>query len=105
MRRVDIALEGKEHLDLLDNIRCGVIHIQRQPGAGEDTVFFPASAFEGSKNETAHILDVILLRLSQLPVLLHSLGSAPCLGNSVTELGKLHFSKVPLFIHSGISDA
>lgn len=68
MRRVDIALEGKEHLNLLDDIRCGVIHVQRQTGAGEDTVLFPASVFEGSKNETTHILDVILLRLSQLPV-------------------------------------
>ena len=45
MGGVHITLEGKEHLDLIDNIFCRIVHIQRQARPGKDTVLLPSAAF------------------------------------------------------------
>ena len=45
MGGVYIALEGKEHFNLINDIFCRIIHIQRQARPGKDTILLPAAAF------------------------------------------------------------
>ena len=104
MGTVEIALEGEEHLDLVNNIRGCVVHIQRQTRTGQHAVFLSTTAFQSAEDKTAHILDVILLGLTQLAVLLHSLGSTLCLGNAVTEFREFHLHRIPFLVHTGISN-
>ena len=103
MGAVEKAMEGKEHLDLVDDVRGSVVHVQRKTRTGQHTVFLAASAFEGAENETAHILDVILLGLAKFTVLLDRFSSTMGRGNTVTELGKFHIDQIPLSIHTGIT--
>ena len=104
MGAVEQAMEGKEHLDLFNDVWGGVVHIQRKTRAGQHTVLLTATAFEGTQNEAAHILDVILLRLTQLAVLLHGFGGTLGLGDAVTELGKFHLHRIPFLVHTGITN-
>ena len=104
MGGVHIALEGKEHLNLIDDIRCRIIHIQRQARTGKDAVLLPAPAFERSQNKASHIFDLILLCFSQLPVLLHRLSGTPCMRDPVSKLRQFHLHKVPMFLHSGVTN-
>ena len=103
MGTVEKAMEGKEHLYLVDDVWGSVVHVQRKTRTGQHTVLLAASAFEGAEDETAHILDVILLCLAELAVLLDRFGSTMGRGNTVTELGKFHIDQIPFFIHTGIT--
>ena len=104
MGAVEIALEGEEYLNLVNDAWGGIVHIQRKTGTGQNTVFLPATAFQSAEDKAAHILDVILFRLTQLAVLLHSLGGTLCLRDAVTEFREFHLHRVPLLVHSGITD-
>ena len=58
MGGVHITLEGKEHLDLIDDIFCRIVHIQRQARPGKDTVLLPSAALlmcQGRKPPTSLI--------------------------------------------------
>ena len=105
MGAVEKAMEGKEHLNLIDDVLGGIVHVQRKARTGQHTVLLAASAFEGAEDETTHILDVILFGLAKFTVLLDRFGSTMGRGNTVTELGKFHIDQIPLFIHTGITCA
>ena len=103
MRGIDQAPEVKEHLHPLRDIRLGMVHVQRQGGPEHHAVLLPPAAFQLPHHKAAHVLDGILPRLGQLPVLLHRLRRPYRPGNSLNKIFQLHLPAVPPLLHPRIA--
>ena len=71
MRGVHTQLMGMEQGKLIQDIRCAVVHVQRQHGPAQNRPGLSPATPQMSAHKTAHILDSVLLGLCHLPIFLH----------------------------------
>ena len=102
---VDKAPIGREHFELVDHVRRGIVHVQREAGTRNDAVLLAPAVPEQAHDEAAHILDVVLLGLGELSVLLDRFRCAPRRGDPIPKLLKCQRDPVPPAFHAAVANA
>ena len=105
MSAVNHAVERCEHLQVINRVRRGVVHIQSQAGTGYDIFLSTPTIPQRAHDEAADILDTVLLGLGHLPVLLNSLRRAPGGADPFAELLQRQRDPIPSAFHSAVAYA
>src|SRR5699024_8920106 len=96
-------LMGMEQGKLIQDIRCAVVHVQRQHGPAQNRPGLSPAAPQVPAHKAAHILDSVLLGLCHLPVFLHCFRGGLRSADPFAEVIPGDLIILPSLLHTGIS--
>lgn len=83
---------------------CRTVHnVQRQHGAAQHIAVLAATVLEMPAHKAAHVLDGILLALSELAIFLHSLRGTNRGADAIAEILPADFTILPSLVHAAVA--